>query len=160
MGVSWIEVLVVGVVANIVTDIYELLLEKSLGKTRDWHLVGRWVADLGRGVFRHGAVENAPAKPYELALGWAFHYLVAILFAQIYLQFMAAVLEQPPGLGSALTFGIVSVVAPWLVLIPGLGGGFFASKTERPNFVRLASLSVHAVFGLGLYLGVVVFAAI
>ncbi len=160
MEVTWFQVLVVGVVANIVTDIYEWLLEKSLGKTRDWHLVGRWVADLGKGVFRHAAISEADAKPYELPLGWAFHYLVAIVFAQVYLQFLGAVLETPPTLWNALTFGVVTVLAPWLILIPGLGGGFFASRTERPNFVRLASLSVHAVFGIGLYIGVLVFAAI
>jgi hypothetical protein len=160
MDVIWLEILVVGVVANIVTDIYEILLERSLGKSRDWHLVGRWVANLGRGIFRHDEIVDTPTVRFELALGWVFHYLVAIVFAQVYLQFLAAVLEQPPSLLNGLAFGVITVLAPWLILIPGLGGGFFGSKTGRPIFVCAASLSVHAVFGIGLYLGVLAYRAI
>lgn len=160
MDVLWLEILVVGVVANIVTDIYEYLLERSLGKSRDWHLVGRWVGNLGRGVFRHADIGEAPAIRFELVLGWAFHYLVAFVFAEIYLQFLAAVLERPPSLLNGLAFGVVSVLAPLLILIPGLGGGFFALKTGRPFFVCLASLSVHAVFGIGLFIGSLVYGAI
>ncbi|MDP6830442.1 MAG: DUF2938 family protein [Alphaproteobacteria bacterium] len=160
MDVSWLEILVVGVVANIVTDIYEYALERVLGKNRDWHYVGRWVAYLGRGVFRHDDIQDTPAVRRELILGWAFHYLVAIIFAEIYLQILAAVLEQPASLWNGLGFGVVTVLAPWLILIPGLGGGFFGSNTPRPGLLRLASLSVHAVFGIGLYLGTVAYAAI
>lgn len=160
MDVPWLEIVVVGIVANIVTDIYEYLLERILGKTRDWHLVGRWVANLGRGVFTHKGIGEAPAVRFELLLGWAFHYLVAIVFAEIYLQFLAAVLEQPPSLLNGLAFGLFTVLAPWLILMPGLGGGFFASKTERPNFVRIASLSIHAVFGMGLFLGTLIYVSI
>ena len=160
MDVMWLEILVVGVVANIFTDIYELALEHSLEKNRDWNLVRRWVANLGRGVFRHDEITDAPTVRFELALGWAFHYLVAFVYAEIYLLFMVAVMEQPASLVSGLVFGAVTVLAPWLILIPGLGGGFFAAKTERPNFIRMASLSVHVVFGGGLFLGTVVFAAI
>ncbi|MBT3371106.1 MAG: DUF2938 family protein [Rhodospirillaceae bacterium] len=160
MDVSWLEILVVGVVANIVTDIYEFLLERGLGKNRDWHYVGRWVAYLGRGVFRHDDIQDTPAVRRELILGWAFHYLVAIVFAEIYLQVLSAILEQPASLWNGLGFGVVTVLAPWLILIPGLGGGFFGAKTGRTGFVLLASLSVHAVFGIGLYLGALVFATI
>ena len=160
MEVMWLETLVVGVAANIVTDVYEYLLERGLGKSRDWHLVGRWVAYLGRGVFRHEEITDTPTVRFELALGWAFHYLVAIVFAQVYLQFLAAVLEQPPSLLNGLAFGVVTVLAPWLILIPGLGGGFFGLQTGRPIFVCAASLSVHAVFGMALYLGALVYAAI
>ena len=160
MDVSWLEILVVGVVANIVTDIYEFLLERGLGKNRDWHYVGRWVAYLGRGVFRHDDIQDTPAVRRELILGWAFHYLVAIVFAEIYLQVLSAILEQPASLWNGLGFGVVTVLAPWLILIPGLGGGFFGAKTGRTGCVLLASLSVHAVFGIGLYLGALVFATI
>ncbi|MDA1098438.1 MAG: DUF2938 family protein [Proteobacteria bacterium] len=156
----WLQVIVVGVVANIVTDGYEYALERILGKTRDWHFVGRWVAYLGRGVFTHEGIGDTPAVRYELALGWAFHYLVAIVFAQVYLQFLAAVLEQPPSLLNGLAFGVITVLAPWLILIPGLGGGFLGARTGRPVFVCAASLSVHAVFGIGLFLGALIYAAI
>ncbi len=38
---------------------------------------------------------------------------------------------------------------------PALGIGFMAARTPNPAAVRLINGSVHAVFGLGLYLGAV-----
>ncbi|MDA1098437.1 MAG: DUF2938 family protein [Proteobacteria bacterium] len=160
MGVTWLEVFVVGMVANFITDLYEFLLERSVGKNRDWHLVGRWVAYLGRGILGHNNIANTPAARHEFSLGWLFHYLVGIYFAAIYLVILALGLQQPPGLLNGLAFGMITVLAPWLILIPGLGGGVFAWKTERPNFVRITSLSVHGMFGIGLYLGTLIYAAI
>jgi hypothetical protein len=160
MGVLWLEVLVVGLVANFVTDFFEYILERGLGKDRDWHLVGRWVAYLGRGTFSHKDIAKAPAMRSEFALGWLFHYLVGIYFAAIYLIILAAPPAQSPSLWNALAFGLATVLLPWLILIPGQGGGFFAAKTERPTFIRLTSLSVHAVFGVGLYMGVLVYGAV
>ncbi len=88
MDVSWLEILIVGPAANIITDIYEYLLERGL------------------------------------------------------------------------SFGVVTVLALWLILIPALGGGFFGVKTGRAVFVVLASLSFHAEFGNGLYLGTMVYVLI
>ena len=88
MDVSWLGILIVGLAANIITDIYEYLLERGLG------------------------------------------------------------------------FGVVTLLAPCFILIPGLGCGFFCVKTGRAVFVLLASLSVHAVFGIGLYHGTMVYALI
>lgn len=160
MGVLWLEVLVVGLVANFITDIYEYSLERFLGKPRDWHLVGRWVAYLGRGYLTHKNITNVPARRNEFSLGWLFHYLVGIYFAALYLIILALGLHQPPSLWNGLAFGLITVLAPWLILIPGMGGGVFAWKTDRPNFIRLTSLSVHAVFGVSLYLGTLLYAAI
>lgn len=160
MGVSWLEVLVVGVIANFITDIYEYGLERGLGRNRDWHLVGRWIGYLSRGIFAHKDIAKAPAVRSEFALGFVFHYLVGIYFAAIYLIVLAAFIVQPPGLLNGLVFGLLTVLAPWLILFPCLGGGFFAGKSERPNFIRFTGLSVHAVYGLGLYLGTLVYGAI
>jgi len=160
IGVSWLEVFVVGMAANFVTDIYEYCLERGLGKRRDRHLVGRWVAYLGRGLPAHKDINYAPAIRHEFALGWLFHYWVGIYFAALYLIILAMGLHQPPGLLSGLAFGLVTVLAPWLILIPGQGGGILARKCTRPNFIRLTSLSVHVVFGISLYLGTLLYAAI
>jgi hypothetical protein len=47
--------------------------------------------------------------------------------------------------------GIGSVVAPFLLMQPGMGAGIAASRTPKPGAARLNSLVTHAVFGLGLY---------
>ena len=52
----------------------------------------------------------------------------------------------------ALIVGIASAVAPLLILQPGMGLGVAGSRTPNPNAVRVRSLVMHAVFGIGLYL--------
>jgi hypothetical protein len=56
-----------------------------------------------------------------------------------------------PTIGPALLVGIGTVLAPFLVLQPGMGAGVAASRTPRPVAARVQSLVTHTVFGLGLY---------
>jgi len=152
----FVDILIVALVANIITDVYELGLERLLGKTRDWHLVGRWFVNVFKGSFVLDPTDETRVVPGELALGWVFHYIVAIAYVAAYLMGVRLILDEAPSFGTAIGFGIITVAAPWFVLIPGLGAGVFATNAERPNFVRLTSLTVHAVFGVGIYLGVIV----
>mgnify|MGYP001322977835 CR=1 FL=1 len=50
-----------------------------------------------------------------------------------------------------LLFGIVTVLAPFLIMQPAFGLGFAASKTPNPMQARLRSLMNHTAFGCGLY---------
>jgi len=52
----------------------------------------------------------------------------------------------------ALAFGLVTTLAPFLVMQPAFGFGIAASKTPKPSQARLKSLMTHTVFGRGLYL--------
>ncbi|MGB3089355.1 MAG: DUF2938 family protein, partial [Chitinophagaceae bacterium] len=52
----------------------------------------------------------------------------------------------------AIFIGIVTVVAPFFILQPGMGLGIAASKTPNPNKARLKSLLTHFIYGIGLYL--------
>ena len=54
-------------------------------------------------------------------------------------------------IGPALLVGIGTVVAPFLLMQPGMGAGVAASRTPRPAAARVQSLVTHAIFGLGLY---------
>ena len=63
--------------------------------------------------------------------------------------------DSEPTLVSALVYAIALLIAPWFVMQPALGIGFMAARTPNPAAVRLINVSVHAVFGLGLYLGAV-----
>jgi hypothetical protein len=49
-----IEIIVVGIVATLVTDIWQRLLQAIAGiPPARWGLIGRWVAGFPRGVFVH-----------------------------------------------------------------------------------------------------------
>ena len=60
-----------------------------------------------------------------------------------------------PTLISALVFAITLLVAPWFVMQPALGLGFFAARTPHPGVTRIISMSGHAAFGVGLYFGAI-----
>lgn len=149
-----IDILIVAVAANVITDLYELALERFLGKTRDWHLVGRWGANLLKGKLFLNSADETRAVSGELVLGWVIHYIVAVAYVAIYLLSLR-ICGASPSLESAVAFGVITVAAPWFILMPCLGVGAFAKNAARPNFVRGASLSVHVVFGVGIYLGTV-----
>jgi Protein of unknown function (DUF2938) len=58
-----------------------------------------------------------------------------------------------------LAFAIVLLVAPWFVIQPALGLGFMAARTPSPGTVRAINVSVHVVFGVGVYLGAITWLA-
>ena len=150
---SAFEILAVGIVATLATDAWQRLLQTTAGiPPANWALVGRWVAWSARGVFVHRPITATPKVNGEVAIGWAFHYAVGVVYAALYLTIMRFGLNSGPTLASALIFAIVLLVAPWFILQPALGLGFVARHTPNPAVTRTVNVSVHAVFGLGLYL--------
>jgi hypothetical protein len=145
--------LLVGILATDLLDLWALCLRHVLGlPTTNWGLVGRWLAGIPAGNFRNEAIGALPAVPFERPLGWLTYYLVGISYAAIYLLAVGT-LAQPPALYTAAIFGVATVLAPWLILQPGLGLGFFASGAPKPNLTRTLNLIAHLVFGIGIYLG-------
>jgi hypothetical protein len=144
--------LLTGVGATAVTDLWAIARQRLLGTPPpNYGLVGRWLALMTRGRFRHDAIAAAPAVRGERLIGWTAHYLIGISFAAILLGIWGLAWIHRPTLGPALAVGIGTVAAPFLVMQPGMGAGIAASRTPRPGAARLHSLVMHAVFGLGLF---------
>ena len=144
--------LITGVGATAVTDIWAIARKRLLGiSLPDYGLVGRWLAYLPRGRFRHEPIAASPPLRGERLIGWTAHYLIGIAFAAILLALWGLEWARQPTLGPALIVGIGSVAAPFLLMQPGMGAGIAASRTPRPAAARLQSLATHAIFGLGLY---------
>jgi len=143
-----------GIIATLVLDAWAAIAKHLLRlPTADWGMVGRWFGHMPGGVFAHRSISAAPPIRNELALGWAGHYLIGVLYGLAYLVLVRRVFSLEPSLVSALVFGLATLFAPWLILQPAMGAGVFASRTPRPALVRLVNLSMHAVFGAGLYVG-------
>ena len=141
----------IGAGATAVMDTWTLVRKQLLGIPFSYGLVGRWLAYLPRGRFRHEPIAASPAVPGERVVGWTAHYLVGIAFAAVLLALWGLDWVRQPTLGPALIVGIGSVAAPFLVLQPGMGAGIAASRTPRPGAARFQSLVTHGVFGLGLF---------
>jgi hypothetical protein len=143
----------VGLVATATLDLWALALNRLLGlPMTNWGHVGRWVSLMRSGTFRHAPIGSAPRVAYEQAVGWSTHYLIGVVYAAAYL-FLVAALSRTPNLYSAALFGVATLFAPWLVLQPCLGMGYFARNTPRPNLTRVLNVLAHLVFGIGLYIG-------
>lgn len=144
--------ILIGVLATIGMDVWAAIAKHVLRlPTADWALVGRWFGHMPDGIFVHRSIANSAAVKNELAIGWVAHYCTGIVYGVAYLGITRVFLANGPSLVSALVFGMATLVAPWLIMQPGMGAGVFASKVPRPGVIRLVNLSMHGVFALCLY---------
>jgi hypothetical protein len=114
-------------------------------------MLGRWIGHFPRGQFVHRSIADAPSVPGELLVGWAAHYTIGVTFAGMLLALWGLDWARHPTLLPALTIGILTVLAPFFIMQPGMGAGIAASRTPKPGLARLRSLATHTVYGLGLY---------
>lgn len=142
-----------GVAATAFIDLWALLRRRVFGiPALDYALVGRWLAHLIRGQWRHEAIATAPAVRGEGVIGWTVHYLIGIAFAAALLAVAGSAWLHEPRIAPALLTGLATTAAPFLLLQPGLGAGIAASRTPRPWQARAQTVLTHALFGIGLYL--------
>ncbi len=100
-----VETIVIGIVATLVMDIWQRLLQTIAGvPPARWDLIGRWVAGFPRGVFVHQSIAAANSVRGELALGWAFHYATGIAWAALYVAVVRFGLNSGPTLISRWRF--------------------------------------------------------
>ncbi|MGH8447930.1 DUF2938 domain-containing protein [Pseudomonas sp.] len=149
---EWVRLVLVGVGATAVMDVWSMIL-KGLGiATLDYAMVGRWVGHLRQGTFVHARIGKASPVQGELALGWLVHYAVGIGFAALLVGVYGVGWLLDPVWLPAVVVGTVTVVIPYFVMQPAMGAGIAASRTPTPWRNRLRSLLTHVVFGGGLYL--------
>jgi hypothetical protein len=143
----------IGAGATLLVDLWVLFQARCFGAPApDWALVGRWFGGFPNGRFVHDKIANAPAIPGELAIGWIAHYVIGVGYATLMLAIFGLSWARQPALLPALSFGVITVAAPFFIMQPGLGQGVAASKAANPGAARVHSLMAHRVFGFGLYL--------
>jgi hypothetical protein len=149
---SLVCAVLIGAGATASMDIWAAARKRLLGiPALDYGLVGRWLAHLARGRFRHDPIAASPPVRGERLTGWIAHYLIGIAFAAVLLALWGLDWACHPTLGPALIVGLGSVAAPFLVMQPGMGLGLASSLTPDPAAARIRSLITHGVFGTGLY---------
>lgn len=142
-----------GLGATLTFDLWGLFLKRAFKiAPSNICLVGRWLLYMARGTFRHANIISTPPKRAECAVGWLAHYLIGVSFAGIFVLIAGNDWLLHPRLIPALIFGVVTVLAPFLIMQPAFGFGFAASKTSNPAQARVRSLMNHGAFGVGLYL--------
>jgi hypothetical protein len=87
----------------------------------------------------------------ELVLGWCAQHAIVVAFAALLLVSRGHDWAHHPTLAPALVMGLVTLLAPFLVMQPAMGLGVAASTTPKPNAARLRSVAAHTACGVGLY---------
>ena len=147
-----LSVIIIGSGATLATDIWAWLRFKILGVAApNFGMVGRWLAYIPKGQFIHTPISKSAAVRGENIIGWTAHYLIGIAFALALVLIWGSEWINNPRFLPALIVGTVTVLAPFLIMQPGMGSGLAARKTPHPNKARFHSLLTHIVFGLGLY---------
>lgn len=146
-----VQVILTGIAATALMDVWLLVISRLGVPTTDWRLVGRWVGLMTRGHFAHASIAEAMPLQGEHALGWLTHYAVGIGYAVALIAFTGMAWTEQPTVWPALLFGLTTVLFPLLVMQPSMGFGFAGSKTAAPVRSCVRTLTNHAVFGLGLY---------
>ncbi|HEY8964087.1 MAG TPA: DUF2938 domain-containing protein [Alphaproteobacteria bacterium] len=147
-----VVIVMYGTIATVIFDLYLIFIQPRIFKTpfTGFALAGRWVGYFPKGKFAHESVAKAAPVPHEKILGWLVHYATGIAFGSILLHVWNGWLQAPTFL-PAMIVGITSVLAPFCIMQPAFGMGFFASKTPDPKAARIRSVISHTVFGLCLY---------
>ena len=156
-----VRILAIGIGATIVMDLWAIFLRKVFSiQSLDYRLVGRWIGHMPGGKFIHQNIAQAAPVKGEGLLGWGAHYAIGITFAALLVVLWGVEWTKAPTPFPPLFIGIVTVVAPYFIMQPGMGAGIAASKTPNPTVARIKSLVTHTVYGLGLYLSALLTAQI
>ncbi len=154
-----INVIVIGAGATVVMDLWGLFQKHAFGvPSLNYAMVGRWIGHMPDGHFIHENIGKAAPVRGEQWLGWGAHYVIGILFAGILLIIWGPAWAAAPTLLPALLIGVLTVIAPFFILQPGMGAGIAASKTPDPKVSRMRSLIAHTSFGFGLYISALIWA--
>lgn len=147
-----VRIVLVGLGATVVLDLWMTLLKTFGIKGLDLAYVGRWIGHLMHGRSVRPSIGKAAPIRGEVALGWVSHYAVGVGFAALLFAACGSAWFHDPSPFAALVLGACTVVAPLFIMQPAMGAGIAASKTPTPWTNRIRSLVNHIVFGLGLYL--------
>ena len=147
-----IRAALIGVGATVMLDLWNVFLKRLFGvPSLSMGMLGRWFGHFLRGRFMHDNIAEALPIPGERLIGWSAHYAIGITWAALLLAIWGLDWARRPTLLPAMIVGLVTLIAPFFIMQPGMGLGIAASKAPRPNVARLKSIASHTVYGVGLY---------
>ena len=143
----------IGLGATAIMDLWNLFLKRVFGiQSLNFCFVGRWLAHMPHGSFRHRSIAAAEQKPFECVVGWLAHYGTGVTLALAFVALASGDWLAQPAFLPVLFYGVATVVFPFFVVQPSLGLGMASSRTPNPAQARLKSLMTHTIFGVGLYI--------
>jgi hypothetical protein len=144
---------IIGIGGTVVLDLWAAALSRLFAiPATNWAMVGRWVGHMPAGRLVHENIGEAAPVSGEHAIGWIVHYVIGILYGLLLVGLWGAEWLTEPTLLPPMILALGLLVAPYFIMMPGMGSGIAGAKTPKPNVTRLKSVVGHSVFGLGMYL--------
>ena len=112
--------IIAGFICCLAMDIWQRILFLAFNiPPTNWSTAGRWLVMFLRNqiVFNKHLDNENPVK-YELGIGWAFHYCVAIGYGFAYYFLMVDFDILSTSILSGLTFGLISGSVPCFFYLP------------------------------------------
>lgn len=152
LTITVFSAVLIGLGSTLMFDIWGLFLKYTFKiPPSNICLIGRWFRYMPYGIVKHTNIAVSPRKSGECAVGWMVHYLIGMMFATVFVVIAGEPWLQRPALIPAITFGVVTVLAPFFIMQPLFGFGVAASKAVNPTQARVRSVMNHVAFGFGLY---------
>lgn len=156
-----IRTVAIGAFATFIMDMGALLgfragLAGRGPRRQGLHFIGRWIGYFMRGKIHHEDILLTPPLPGEERLGLVAHYATGIGLALIFVNLLAAT-GIVPSLWVGLGYGTASVILAWFLYFPAIGAGKMGRAVSPGMEMARASFLTHALYGLGLGIGVVIF---
>ncbi|CBJ35905.1 DUF2938 family protein [Ralstonia solanacearum] len=153
MGEAIIFCLIVGIGSTAMLDVWALLVERATSIPRtNWGIVGRWLLGVRKGRFVLDSTDSYASTVKERTVGWFFHYLIGIAYAAALIIFWKLDYIATPTILPAVIVGVVvSSLAGLMILLPGLGAGFFGSKLPNQFAIFVYVIVAHIIFAAGQY---------
>jgi hypothetical protein len=117
------------------------------------NLIGRWFVTLVRGPAVVTTIADVPAVRGEIAVALAGHYTIGIALTAAFVGSLAATGLRDRrrfAFVSALVFGLLTNLLPWLWMFPAMGYGRFGRAAPPEWALTTTSCVNHAFFALGL----------
>ncbi len=147
------NIIFIGIGATCFMDLWSVFMKITFGiQGLNYEMVGRWIGHIPKGKFWHERIDHAKKVKRERFIGWFTHYVIGIKFSALIVFIWGEQWISDPSFVPSLLVGLITVLAPFLILQPALGAGIFARKTPNPNVNRLKSLMAHTSYGIGLYI--------
>jgi hypothetical protein len=143
-----------GVIATLCMDaLTALAITLRLAAPLPPKLIGRWFASVARAQPIHADIGLASPVGHELAIALPVHYAIGMTLTLLYLVASSRLAWPPGSFKTALAFGLLTSVLPWIIMFPAMGYGFFGLRGPAGTRLFVSSLISHACFGLGLWAG-------
>ena len=156
-----LQTVAIGAFATLIMDIGALVgfragLAGHGPRRQGLEFIGRWIGYLMRGKIQHEDILLSHPLSGEERLGLIAHYATGIGLALVFVMVLS-VIDTVPSIWVGLAYGTVSVILPWFLYFPAIGAGKMGRAVSPGMEMARASFLTHALYGLGLGLGSILF---